>query len=103
MGRGGGLNYASSGSSHETILVHVIVTVILLSGRKQFLRFSTGSSVVPPLGLSSIKISITEESSAIYSSTCINAIKLPVFDYVPFETFKAAMDGAIELDSFTSM
>lgn len=58
---------------------------------------------MPPLGLSSIKVSLCEDTDAIYSSTCINSLKIPIFDHLDYSTFKAAMDYAIEEDSFTSM
>ena len=67
------------------------------------MRFTTGSSVIPPLGLGSIKVTLSAESAAIYASTCINALKIPIFDDTEYETFKIAMNYAIEEDSFTSM
>lgn len=72
--------------------------MLLFLGRKKFLAFCTGSSVVPPLGLASIKVSFCEDADTIFSSTCINSLKIPVFDDMDYETFKVAMDYAIEED-----
>ena len=37
------------------------------------------------------------------ASTCINALKILIFDDTGYETFKIASKYAIEEDSFTSM
>ena len=72
------------------------------SGRSDFLRYATGSGVVPPLGLKVI-IVIATTGDTVHASTCINTITIPNFDYVVYDTFKAVMDSIIGSQDFTLM
>ena len=72
------------------------------TGRSQFLNYATGSTVMPPLGLTKINITISDDD-AVYAATCVNSIKVPNFDNVDYITFKSIMDSIISKNDFTSM
>ena len=79
-----------------TLLLDKIVNCI---GRK---NFATGSSVIPPLGLNNISVSIGETDTVHAATcTCINSMRIPAFDDV--DTFHAVMDSMIDADTFTSL
>ena len=71
-------------------------------GRSKFLKYATGSAVIPPLGLKKIKVRIVD-GDGVYAATCVNALKIPNFDQESYSTFKVVMDGIITSDDFTSM
>ena len=66
------------------------------------MRFSTGSSVVPPLGMHGINVCIGD-TDTVHAATCINSIKIPLFEEEDYSTFKVIMDSMIDTDSFTSL
>ena len=56
----------------------------------------------PPLGLSKINVSFGD-TEAVQAATCINCVKLPIFNEDDFESFKLIMDTIIDTDTFTSL
>lgn len=76
--------------------------VNIITGRSKFLKYATGSAVIPPLGLKKIKVRIVD-GDGMYAATCVNALKIPNFDEEHYETFKVVMDSIISSDVFTSM
>ena len=82
--------------------LYYITSSILGLGRRNFLRYCTGSSAVPPMGMERIKVSFVQ-ADAITSSTCVGTIKIPTFEREDYDTFEAVMNAMIDTDNFSSM
>ena len=83
-----------------TSIIYYYITHI---GRTDFLKYATGSGVVPPIGLWKVKIVLATTGDTIHTSTCINTITIPKFDEVGYNTFKVVMDSIIGSQDFTSI
>ena len=78
---------------------------LITAGRSDFLKYATGTGVVPPIGLRKVKIIISASEDAVHAATCINTISIPNFDDLDYDAFKTIMNSVIIIisEDFTSM
>ena len=84
-------------------IIRLIIFVVLLTELEQFLKFTTASKYLLPVGHRHIKIDINANYEGIFASTCLLELHLPSnLGNMVLEEFKATFDVVMNGSDFNT-